>query len=241
MCAQIYTEGNRDNPYSFDDYLFVRNHFNYYRDDGFFQSLVKKYTGDEFEEINRELQALSDYVSFKFRDLADEANKLENRIKCTQIKHYDAHNHRIDRVERCNETEILEREIFSLGLFDPHRNTPWSRFAKLFLLYQNGEAGVMCPIACTHGMVKLMEQYENELHLEAKQILASVRDGIGGFIDGEYGRGAQFVSEIQGGSDVPSNLAEAVFEEEEGPDGVSNCWRIYGKNSFVPQCKLIMQ
>ena len=232
MCAQIYTEGNRNNPYSFDDYLFVRNHFNYYRDDEFFQSLVKKYTGDEFEEINRELQTLSDYVSFKFRDLADEANKLENRIKCTQIKHYDAHNHRIDRIERSNETEILEREIFSLGLFDPRKSSPWSRFTKLFLLYQNGEAGVMCPIACTHGMVKLMEQYENELHPEAKKILDSVRDGIGGFIDGEYGIGAQFVSEIQGGSDVPSNLAEAVFEEEEGPDGVSNCWRIYGQKFF---------
>jgi len=232
MCAQIYKEGNRNNPYSFDDYLFVKNHFNYYTDDEFFQALVKKYTGNEFEKIDKELRALSDYVSFRFRDLADKGNELENRIKVTKIKHYDAHNHRIDRIERCAETEILEREIFSLGLFDQNRNSPWSRFTKLFLLYQNSEAGVMCPIACTHGMVWLMQQYEDVLGSESCKILEHVRDGTGEYSNGEYGRGSQFVSEIQGGSDVPSNLVEAVFEEAKGPDGISNCWRVYGQKFF---------
>lgn len=221
-------EGNRDNPYSFDDYLLVRNQFNYYKDDEFLQSLIKHYTGDEFEKIDRDLSALSDYVSYKWRDLADKANELENRLKVTKMKHFDAHNHRIDRIERCTETETLEREIFSLGLYDPNRNSPWSRFAKMFLLYENGEAGVMCPVACTHGLVWLMQKYEEELSSEALEILRSVRDGK----EGEYTRGAQFVSEIQGGSDVPANLVEAVFEESERPDGISNCWRLYGQKFF---------
>jgi alkylation response protein AidB-like acyl-CoA dehydrogenase len=221
-------EGNRNNPYSFDDFLFVREHLNYYQDDDFFQALAKKYAGNEFEKINRDLRALSDYVSFRFRDLADRANELENRIKATKIKHYDAHNHRIDRIERCMETEILEREIFSLGLFDPLRNTAWSRFIKMFLLYENSEAGVMCPIACTHGLIWLMQKYEKDLGPEAKKILTHIRDGK----NGEYGRGAQFVSEIQGGSDVPANLVEAVFDKSEGLDGISNCWRLYGQKFF---------
>ena len=72
MCAQIYKEGNRNNQYSFDDYLFVRNHFNYYSDDEFFQILVNKYTGNEFEKLDKELRALSDYVSFRFRDFEGE-------------------------------------------------------------------------------------------------------------------------------------------------------------------------
>ncbi|MFX1450534.1 MAG: acyl-CoA dehydrogenase, partial [Promethearchaeota archaeon] len=232
MCAQMAQEGDRNNKYSFDDYLFVRNHFNYYEDDDFFQFLIKKYTGDEFEKIDRELRELSQKVSFKFRDLADEANKLENRIKCTIVQHYDAHNHRIDRLKRCLETEILEREIFNLGIFDPKKNSPWSRYVKTFLLSQNGEAGVMCPVACTHGMVRLMEKYEDTLQEEAKKILAHMRGGI--LINGEreYALGSQFITEIQGGSDVPSNLVEAVFEEAEGSDGISNCWRIYGKKFF---------
>ena len=222
-------EGNRNNKYTFDDFLFVRNHFNYYKDDEFLQALVKKYAPhDEFEKIDRDMRALSDYVSFRFRNLADKANELENRVKVTKVKHFDAHNHRIDRIERCLETEILEREIFSLGLFDPARNTAWSRFIKMFLLYQNGEAGVMCPVACTHGAVELMQKYEDTLSSEAKKILTSIRDGV----NGEYCLGSQFVSEIQGGSDVPANLVEAIFQEDEGPDGYSNVWRLYGQKFF---------
>jgi len=222
-------EGNRNNKYTFDDFLFVRNHFNYYRDDEFFQTLVNKYVRkDEFDKIDRDLKALSDYVSFRFRNLADTANELENRIKVTKVKHFDAHNHRIDRIERCLETEILEREVFSLGIFDPARNTPWSRFVKMFLLYENGEAGTMCPVACTHGLVWLLKKYEKDLSPEAFKILTKLRDGI----NGEYSRGSQFVSEIQGGSDVPANLVEAIYEEAEGLDGFSNCWRLYGQKFF---------
>ena len=228
MCAQESTEGDRNNPYSFDDYLFVKNHFNFYRDDEFFQALLKKYTGPEFERIDAELKELSDKASYLWRDLADEATRLENRAKCTVIQHYDGHNHRIDRIKRAAETEQLEKGVFSLGLFDPKRNTAWSRFAKMFLLYQLGEVGVMCPVACTHGMVWLMQKYENELSSEAKACLTAVRDGI----NGEYSLGSQFISEIQGGSDVPVNLVEAVYEEAEGPDGISNCWRIYGQKFF---------
>jgi alkylation response protein AidB-like acyl-CoA dehydrogenase len=228
MCAKSQ-EGDRDNPYNFDDYLFVRDQFNYYKDDAFFQALIENFIPeDEYEKIHNDLLVLSDYVSYRFRDLSDAANTLDKRAKVTQIKHYDAHNHRIDRIERCKETETLEKEIFSLGLFDLNRNTAWSRFAKLFLLYQNSEFGVMCPIACTHGMVEFLQKYEDELDPEAKKILNHVRDGKGG----EYGLGAQFVSEIQGGSDVPANLVEAVYEEEEGEDGISNCWRLYGQKFF---------
>jgi len=229
MCAQESQEGDKNNPYSFDDYLLVREQFNFYKDDKFFQALVKKYVPlEEYEQIHKELCELSDKVSYEWSELADEATRLENRVKCTIIQHYDAHNHRIDRIKRAAETEKLEKEIFSLGVFDPRRNTPWSRFCKLFLLYQLGEIGVMCPIACTHGAVELLKKYEHELGPEPMRILRELRDGIGG----EYKIGAQFVSEIQGGSDVPANLVEAVFEEEEGPDGLSNVWRIYGQKFF---------
>ena len=222
------TEGNRFNPYSFDDYLFVRDQFNFYHDDEFFQALIKHYVGAEFDKIDKELRELSDKASYKWRDLADEATRLENRIKCTLIQHYDAHNHRIDRIKRCAETETLEQEIFGLGLFN-RTHTSWSRFCKMLLLYQLGEIGVMCPVTCTHGMVSLMEQYKKELAPEAGEILTHLREGNR---QGNYGIGAQFISEIQGGSDVPANLCEAVYEESEGSDGISNCWRIYGTKFF---------
>jgi alkylation response protein AidB-like acyl-CoA dehydrogenase len=47
-----------------------------------------------------------------------------------------------------------------------------------------------------------------------------------------YGVGAQFLTEIQGGSDVAASLVEAVFEEEAGADGLAGVWRLYGKKFF---------
>ncbi len=231
MSAQ---EGKRNNPYSFDDFLYVRDKLNYYRDDDFFQALVKKHAGDQYEKVNQELGELSDKASYYYRDLANAAGTLENRLKITRLKHYDAYNHRIDRLERPAETLALEKEIFGLGLLDPALNTPWSRFAKCFLLYQNSEAGVMCGFGGTHGMIALLEKYENSgtLPEEALQALAHCREGIEYQGEKDYGIAGQYISEIQGGSDVAANLVEAEYVEEEGEDGVSGVWRIYGTKFF---------
>ncbi len=226
------TRGDRNNPYSFDDYVAARRRFDYYGGDPLFQALVRHHTGDEAPALDEALRELSARVSFAHRDLADEAGSLENRIKVTHVKHFDAFNHRVDAIERCAETEQLEREVFDLGLFDPARNTPWSRFAKMFLLYQNGEFGVMCPVACTQGMIALMEKYEpgrgsadeHALGPEARALLGFVRDGVVRGDERVYGRGAQFITEIQGGSDVAANLVEAVHEQ--------GSWHLYGKKFF---------
>ncbi|MFH2009180.1 MAG: acyl-CoA dehydrogenase family protein [bacterium] len=231
----MYTEGDRNNPYSFDDYLRVRDAYDYYADDAFFQALVRAHTGDEAASLDGRLRELSARVSFEHRDLSNEAASLENRIRCTVVKHFDAFNHRVDGIERCAATERLERDVFALGLFDPSRSTPWSRFVEMFLLYQNGEFGVMCPVACSHGMIALMERFregDDALGSEARELLSFVRDGISQGGDHVYGVGAQFLTEIQGGSDVASNLVEAVYDEEPGPDGLAGVWRLYGKKFF---------
>lgn len=230
--GQMSTTADRHNPYSFDDYVAVRDRFDYYADDPFFQAVVRHHAGAEADSLDHELRELSRRASFAHRELADRAGSLENRIKVTHVKHFDAFNHRVDAIERCAETEQLEREVFDLGLFDPDRNTPWARFAKMFLLYQNGEFGVMCPVACTQGMIALMEKYEPgrgwggepALCPEAQELLGFLRGGeVWG--DGRaYGRGAQFITEIQGGSDVDANLVEAVYEH--------GTWRLYGKKYF---------
>jgi len=233
----MYTEGDRNNPYSFDDYLRVRDAFDYYADDPLLQALVKHYCGDEASQLDEELRVLSRRVSFEHRDLTNAAASLENRIKCTQVRHYDGFNHRVDAIERCAETERLEREVFDLGLFDPSRNSPWQRFSKMFLLYQNGEFGVMCPVACTDGMIALARKFTDAtaahpLGPEARQLLEFAQRGVVQDAERRYGVGAQFLTEIQGGSDVASNLVEAVFTEEVGADGVAGVWRLYGKKFF---------
>ncbi len=202
------------NPYNFDTFLEWRNTFDYYRDDPFIQKVVKHFAGEHWEQVDREARELSSKVSFRWRDMAETISRPDNR---PSIIHYDGHHHRIDRIVRPVETEIMEKEIFLEGLFSG-KTSPWTRLLKMYLVYQNGEACISCPLTCTEGLVALLEVYADTP--ETKAILKHCKNGI----NGGFGVGAQYLSEIQGGSDVAANLLEAV------PKGES--WRLYGTKFF---------
>ncbi|MEI7894537.1 MAG: acyl-CoA dehydrogenase family protein, partial [Myxococcales bacterium] len=202
------------NPYKFDEFLAWRRAVDYYGDDPFLQNLLRHYCGQELEEIDRDARALSRKASFRWRDLAEAAAVPERR---PYVVHYDGHRHRIDRIVRPLETLVMEREVFGEKLFDSERS-PWVKLVKMFLIYQNGEASIACPLTCTEGLVKLLERYADTP--ETLRILRHCREGL----DGDFAIGAQYLSEIQGGADVPANVLEAV---EDG--GV---WRLYGTKFF---------
>lgn len=205
---------NRENPYSFDRFLEWRKGVDYYQDDPFLKKVIRRYCGSCSDEVEEEAQRISKKVSYRWRDLADSIAALEKR---PFLVHYDGHHHRIDRIVRPREAEILEKEVFSEALFS-EKTLPWVRFVKMFLIYQNGEACVACPLACTDGLVAILRLYADTPVL--KRILEHCAEGI----EGEFGIGAQYLSEIQGGSDVPSNLLEAARE--------GDVWRLYGTKFF---------
>ena len=205
---------DRNNPYNFDDFLQWRENVDYYADDPFAQAVVRTFCGDMADEVDAAAREMSKKASFKWRKLADEIAWPEKR---PYMQHYDGHNNRIDRIMRPMETEVLEREVFGEALFSK-KTHPWVRLIKMFLIYQNGEACISCPLTCTEGLVSVMEPHADTP--EVKAVLEHCKEGV----DGEFAIGAQYLSEIQGGSDVPSNLLEAVQE-----DGV---WKLYGTKFF---------
>jgi alkylation response protein AidB-like acyl-CoA dehydrogenase len=205
---------DRNNPYSFNEFLEWRRNVDYYRDDPFIQNVIRHYAGDEFERVDAEARAVSKKVSFRWRDLSERIAQPEKR---PYIMHYDGHHNRIDRIVRPAEIESLEKEVFSEAVFSD-KTSAWVKLAKMYLIYQNGEACIACPLVCTEGLVMLLEKYAESQ--DTKRILRHCKEGI----DGDYGIGAQYLSEIQGGSDVPANLLEAVQE-----DGV---WKLYGTKFF---------
>jgi len=208
---------DRHIPYSFDAFLDRLNSFDFYADDPFLQKVLKYFAADEFDELDRKLRNFSPKVSFRWRQLADAGGKPDN---LPHIEHYDGYNRRIDRIVRSAETLQLEKEIFAEGLFSS-KVTAWENLAKRYLLHQLGEFGVMCPITCTEGMLSLIRQFPDDHIPEVKAILDHCTRGV----DGELGIGAQFMSEIQGGSDIPSNLLEAVPEKGR--------YRLYGSKFFT--------
>lgn len=208
---------DRNNPYSFEAFINVLHSLDFYADDPFLQKTLKYFAGEEFAELDRKLRDFSPKVSFLWRPLTDTGG---NPRKLPYVEHYNAYNRRIDRIVRSAETLQLEEEIFGLGLFST-KVTPWESLAKRYLLHQLGEFGVMCPIACTEGLVALIKQFPKDRTPEVKAILEHCTEGV----DGRFGIGAQFMSEIQGGSDISSNLLEAT------PDG--GRYRLYGTKFFT--------
>jgi alkylation response protein AidB-like acyl-CoA dehydrogenase len=203
------------NPYSFEEYIEKREQYDSFQDNQFFQKVVAHFSGEEVEVLSEKLKTLSLKI-LSWRGKMDEIARPENHPR---IRHYDAHNNRIDRIVRPRETEELEQEIFREALFSKN-TTKWEMFAKRFLLHQNGELGIMCPIACTDGLIDLLEHYEDELSKPLKDILHHCKEGDGN----SFGIGAQFMSEIQGGSNIPANVLDAV------PEG--DGYRLYGNKFF---------
>lgn len=208
---------DRNNPYSFESFLNLLHGFDFYADDPFLQKTLKYFAGDEFVELDLKLREFSPKVSFRWRPLTDTGGKPN---KLPYVEHYNAYNQRIDRIVRAAETLQLEKEIFSEGLFSS-KVTAWEGMAKRYLLFQLGEFGVMCPITCTEGLVALIQQFPEDHTPDVKAILKHCTEGF----DGKFGIGAQFMSEIQGGSDIPSNLLEAVPEDDR--------YRLYGSKFFT--------
>ncbi len=204
----------RNNPYSFDSYLEWRKGFDYYLDDPFFQKVLKHFSRDDWERADEGARRISPRVSLRWRDFADAVADPEKR---PYMVHHDAHHHRVDRIVRPYEIETMEREVFSEALFS-NITSPWEKLGKMYLIYQNGEACIACPLVCTEGLIAIIERYPDSPELQ--RILRHCKEGI----DGDFGIGAQYLSEIQGGSDVPANVLEAVKD--------NGTWRLYGTKFF---------
>lgn len=208
------TGPDRNNPYTFASFLDWRAGVDAYRDDFFLQQVVKFYAAEAWEEVDRAARVISPKVSHRWREMAEAIARPE---KWPALRHFDAHNQRGDWLVRPREIELMEQEVFAEALFSA-RTPPWVRLVKMYLIYQNGEACISCPVTCTEGLVALLEKFADTPELQ--RILHHCKEGI----DGHFAIGAQYLSEIHGGSDVDANRVEAV----RGEDG----WRLYGKKFF---------
>lgn len=204
------------NPYSFAEFVSKRDSLNWYTDDDFLQKALKHFSGDSFPTVHANTQAFSIPLSHRWEQLAIHNARPENH---PALLHYNAFNQRIDRIVRPQEIFELEQGIFGDGLFSS-KTQPWESFVKRMLTHQLGEAGIGCPLTCTHGLIAILEHFPNPDIPELAQVLAHTKEGI----EGDFAIGAQFMSEIQGGSDLPANQLEAV------PEG--KYYRLYGNKFF---------
>lgn len=202
-----------EDAYSFDPF-FERLSADWYGDDALLTDLVAAHA-DEPEAAAARLGRWGEICAGRLSELAEASALPENRPR---LRHYDARGNRVDRVVLPDSTSE------ALGLVEGDEGLgaasgdPFVHYAAVYLASQNGEAGVACSVACTDGLVRALEAVGDRAAHERP--VAEVRGSTAGHVV----HGAQFVTEIQGGSDVPANRTRA----EPAGDG----FRLYGRKWF---------
>lgn len=134
-----------------------------------------------------------------------------------ELKRYDRWGARIDEIVYCPEQRAARRLALLAGPLPP---TPLlERMTMAYLLNQNGEGGVTCPLAMTDGLVQLLESRGAPEQKARWLPLLHDPDGPTPLT------GGQFVTEKQGGSNVSENETRAVRASDGG-------WRLTGLKWF---------
>lgn len=138
------------------------------------------------------------------------------------LRRWDAVGNRIESVDFHPTYHAIGRLGYKSGLMAAYRSpgAELDTLARLYLFAQNGEAGHACPMACTAGLIKILQRSSDGPGPRAAWLER--------LLDPDYDthfHGAQFLTEVQGGSDVGANAVRAIPAD----DGT---WRLTGEKWF---------
>ncbi|MCP5463777.1 MAG: hypothetical protein H7A33_02000 [Deltaproteobacteria bacterium] len=185
---------------------------NLFGDDLALQRIIQSLHEDpEAQEVSEKLAAWQSHLP-KWNALAEVAARVEN---LPRIEERDRLGNPIERVVVPQETKTIREEVVRGGIFECE--TEFEQFSKIYLLAQMGESGVMCPLACTDGLIRVMNAVGSE----------ELKDNyLPRILSAEFPlAGSQFVTEKMGGSDV--GVIEAVVKT----DSLGNK-RLFGQKWF---------
>jgi alkylation response protein AidB-like acyl-CoA dehydrogenase len=184
--------------YDFSPYLEALG-TNWYTEDELLKKILRRFAPDAARESETTLLEFGARAAGVYRELAD---VIEQPEKLPYISHKDAYNRRHDHVVIPPETERMLREVHGARLSGGELND-FVRYAIQFMLSQNGESGFGCSLACTDGLIRALRELGDDER--SKQTLGRLlNNSVENWV-----HGAQFVTEIQGGSDAATNAVQA--------------------------------
>ncbi len=193
---------------------------NLYTSDGLLRRVLRRYLGDALDAHVEELEAAGAAAARELPELVDREGRDEN---LPRLEPFDALGRHAEAVVFHPLHDAIGRIFWSSGvlavLAEPGNELLSG--ALVYLLDQSGEAGHACPVACTAGAIKLIQAVGTP-EQRARWLPA--------LLERDYDRrlhAAQFVTEVQGGSDVGANELRAVADPDE--PGV---WRLWGEKWF---------
>lgn len=143
------------------------------------------------------------------------------------LERWDGIGRRQERVRHDHAHHEIGEVVYGSGVMSitgrPERAI--EQAALMLLSSHHGEAGHNCPLACTAGMIKAIQRVG---HPALQKAL------LPRLLDSRYDQrlyGSQFLTEVQGGSDVGANACEASPLHPETADRPA-MWRISGEKWF---------
>ena len=136
---------------------------------------------------------------------------------------YDGIGRPLEAIEFHPAYQVAGRAIWGSGMLAGGREgpRPFELAALFYLLTHAGEGGHACPVVCTAGAIRALE------HRGSREL----RDRfLPGLHERDYRsclRASQFLTEVQGGSDVGANVTRATPDPE-----VADGWRLSGEKWF---------
>jgi alkylation response protein AidB-like acyl-CoA dehydrogenase len=188
--------------------------------DPYFRRLLERHLGPSFADCAERLREVATAAGPELDALVMESSRDEN---LPTLRRHDALGQALEEVVFHPASHVVGRVFWGSGVLsmleEPGHELLCGAIA--YLLDQHGEAGHACPVACTAGAIKLIQALGTD---EQKESFLSA------LLDPDYGRrlhAAQFVTELQGGSDVGLNACSAV------PDADRPGWyQIFGEKWF---------
>lgn len=194
---------------------------NFYDTDEHLQDVLAFYWGAAGLRAHAGRLSKFGYEAATFVDkLVQRANQTEN---LPRLDRYSAAGERTEEVWHSPDHHVAGKLIYGSGVLSVYAE-PGSNLLALALHYlssYNGEAGHNCPVACTAGIIKTLQHVGSE-DLKTKYLPR--------LLNPDYQQrlhGAQFLTEVQGGSDVGANSCTATLL-----DARAGTWLINGEKWF---------
>jgi alkylation response protein AidB-like acyl-CoA dehydrogenase len=183
-----------------------------------FQHTVRYHLGEAFDTVNEELTAFGAEVATTL-DIAVTEN--DYRFNNPRIDAYNGIGDRIDRIVHHPGYATAGNLIYGTGVVRKLATLGGMRDGMSFYFLGNhvGEAGHHCPVVCNYETARVLRLVEDFPQREA--YIAKLQDPS---YDNNY-TSSQFLTEIQGGSDVGANDTRA-WQDSDGN------WYIRGEKWF---------
>jgi hypothetical protein len=148
---------------------------------------------------------------------------VERNREFPKLRSYDELGQHVEHIEFHPAHDDAARAAWASGMLTTSLDYDgaFQLAAKFFLLSHVGEGGQACPIVCTIGLRRALEHRGSET-LKSRYLAGLMEK------DSQIAlRGSQFLTEVQGGSDVGANVTDALPDPE-----IAGAWRISGEKWF---------